>query len=71
VQSILGHSSPAITLNVYAHWFRAAKTTAMASVVRNLLKTLRKKSGQKMDKTHAPARPPRAARIAQISQKPL
>jgi integrase len=71
VQSILGHSSPAITLNVYAHWFRATKTTAMASVVRNLLKTVPKKSGQKMDRTHASARSPRAVRIAQISQKPL
>jgi integrase len=62
VQSILGHSSPAITLNVYAHWFRATKTTAMASVVRTLLKTKSEKSGQKVDTKAAqtPARRRRA-----------
>jgi len=37
VQSILGHSSPAITLNVHSHWFRATRTTAMDSVVREIL----------------------------------
>jgi site-specific recombinase XerC len=48
VQSILGHSSPAITLNVYSHWFRATRTTAMDSVVRELLSRDSKKSGHKV-----------------------
>ena len=49
VQSILGHSSPAITLNVYSHWFRATRTTAMDSVVRDLLSGNSQKSGHKVD----------------------
>ncbi|WP_424671814.1 tyrosine-type recombinase/integrase [Candidatus Binatus sp.] len=49
VQSILGHSSPAITLNVYSHWFRATRTTAMDSVVRDLLSSKPEKSGHKVD----------------------
>ena len=48
VQSILGHSSPAITLNVYSHWFRATRTTAMDSVVRDLLSSKPEKSGHKV-----------------------
>ena len=71
VQSILGHSSPAITLNVYAHWFRATKMTAMASVVRNLLKTEPKESGQKVDKNRVPSIVAGEGRLAQISQKSL
>lgn len=49
VQSILGHSSPAITLNVYSHWFRSTRTTAMDSVVRNILSGNSENSGQKVD----------------------
>lgn len=53
VQSILGHSSPAITLTVYAHWFRASKTTAMDSVVKNILKTVSKiDSSKRAIQTH-------------------
>ena len=64
VQSILGHSSPAITLNVYSHWFRATRTTAMDSVVRDLLCREREKSGQKVD-TERPGRS--RAKIATLS----
>lgn len=48
VQCILGHSSPSITLNVYSHWFRASRTTAMDSVVREILSSDSKESGQKV-----------------------
>jgi integrase len=49
VQSILGHSSAAITLSVYAHWFRSTKTSAMDTVVKHLLERGHGQSGQKMD----------------------
>jgi integrase len=62
VQAILGHSSPVVTLSVYSHWFRASKTTAMESVVRELLDLEKENSGQKMDKKSAHRRPePRLA----------
>jgi integrase len=47
VQSILGHSSPTVTLSVYSHWFRSSKTTAMDTVVRGLF-TDSSRSGQKV-----------------------
>jgi hypothetical protein len=49
VQSILGYSSAAITLSVYAHWFRSTKTSAMDTVVKHLLERGHGQSGQKMD----------------------
>lgn len=52
VQSILGHSSPAITLSVYAHWFRATKTT-MDTVVRSLLLPVSSRRGQKVGTNQA------------------
>jgi integrase len=48
VKSILGHSSPAVTLNVYSHWFRATHTSAMDAVVRDILSGGPEKSGQKV-----------------------
>jgi integrase len=54
VQSILGHSSPAVTLNVYSHWFRASHTSAMDAVVREILSGSPEKSGQKVG-TNRPA----------------
>jgi integrase len=48
VQSILGHSSPAVTLNVYSHWFHATHTSAMDAVVREILSGSSEKSGQKV-----------------------
>ena len=54
VQSILGHSSPAITLNVYSHWFRSTRTTAMESVVRDILSGNSENSGQKVDTETTP-----------------
>jgi integrase len=37
VQSVLGHSSPIVTLHVYSHWFRATRTTAIETVAREML----------------------------------
>jgi len=64
VQSILGHSSPAITLNVYSHWFRATRTTAMDSVVRELLSRDSKKSGHKVGTEKST---PRRTKITHLS----
>ncbi len=64
VQSILGHSSPAITLNVYSHWFRCTRTTAMDSVVRDILSGNSQNSGQKVGTEAPPMRRRKSAHVA-------
>ena len=34
VAHLLGHSSPTITLSVYSHWFKDAKTDAVAGLAK-------------------------------------
>jgi hypothetical protein len=34
VAYLLGHSSPAITLSVYSHWFKEVKTDAVAGLAK-------------------------------------
>jgi integrase len=60
VQSILGHSSPTVTLNVYSHWFRTTHTSAMNAVVRDILLSGSKECGQKVG-TETPVVHPTAA----------
>ena len=56
VQSILGHSSPTVTLSIYSHWFRATRTTATDVVARTILcKT--PKGGQKVGTEIQPGEP--------------
>jgi integrase len=70
VQSILGHSSPAITLNVYSHWFRSTRTNAMDSVVHDILSAKSKKSGQKVGTLGKPVRPPKSTQLAPLAASP-
>ncbi len=51
VQMLLGHSSPAITLKIYSHWFKAQDSGAVARLSDMILKP--EKSGQKVDKRAA------------------
>jgi integrase len=48
VQMLLGHSSPAVTLKVYSHWFKSQDSGAVARLSDLILKS--EKSGQKVDK---------------------
>ena len=48
VQMLLGHSSPAVTLKVYSHWFKSQDSGAVARLSDMILKS--EKSGQKVDK---------------------
>jgi integrase len=56
VQTLLGHASPAITLRIYAHWFkshdsRAVERLSVQILGGNIVPSPRiEKSGQKMDK---------------------
>jgi len=48
VQTLLGHASPAITLRIYSHWFKAQDSGAVDKLSALILGM--KKSGQKVDK---------------------
>jgi integrase len=48
VQTLLGHASPAITLRIYSHWFKAQDSGAVDKLSALILGS--KKSGQKVDK---------------------
>jgi integrase len=48
VQTLLGHASPAITLRIYSHWFKAQDSGAVARLSALILRS--EKSGQKVDK---------------------
>jgi integrase len=48
VQTLLGHASPAITLRIYSHWFKAQDSGAVNKLSALILGS--KKSGQKVDK---------------------
>jgi integrase len=48
VQMLLGHSSPAVTLKIYSHWFKSQDSGAVARLSDLILKS--EKSGQKVDK---------------------
>jgi integrase len=47
VQTLLGHASPAITLRIYSHWFKAQDSGAVDKLSAMILGS--KKSGQKVD----------------------
>ena len=36
VQSLLGHSSPAVTLKVYSHWFKNVETDSVDRLAKSL-----------------------------------
>ena len=36
VANLLGHSSPAVTMRVYAHWFKDVKTEAINTLAKQL-----------------------------------
>ena len=36
VANLLGHSSPAVTMRVYAHWFKDVKTEAINDLAKQL-----------------------------------
>jgi integrase len=36
VANLLGHSSPAVTMRVYAHWFKDVKTEAINNLAKQL-----------------------------------
>ena len=36
-QSLLGHSSPAVTLKVYSHWFKNIETDSINKLARGLM----------------------------------
>jgi integrase len=61
VQMLLGHSSPAVTLKVYSHWFKSQDSGAVARLSDLIMKS--EKSGQKVDK-HADQGPTRSANTA-------
>ena len=44
VKAVMGHSNATTTLNIYAHWFKGAKTGAITKLARTLMA---KKSPQK------------------------
>jgi hypothetical protein len=48
VQTLLGHASPAITLRIYSHWFKAQDSGAVNKLSSLILgsKKSRQKSGQ-------------------------
>ena len=48
VQTLLGHASPAITLRIYSHWFKAEDSGAVERLSALILKS--EKSGHKVDK---------------------
>ncbi|MGH9342664.1 MAG: tyrosine-type recombinase/integrase [Terriglobia bacterium] len=48
VQTLLGHASPAITLRIYSHWFKAQDSGAVERLSALILGS--EKSGQKVDK---------------------
>jgi len=49
VQTLLGHGSPAVTLRIYSHWFKAQNSGAVNKLSALILGS--KKSGQTVDKT--------------------
>jgi hypothetical protein len=49
VQTLLGHASPAITLRIYSHWFKAQDSGAVERLSALILKS--EKSGQKATKS--------------------
>jgi integrase len=51
VQTLLGHASPAITLRIYSHWFKAQDSGAVDRLSAIILKS--GKSGQKVDEKPA------------------
>ncbi len=38
VANLLGHSSPAVTMRVYAHWFKDVKTDAINNLAKHLFR---------------------------------
>jgi len=42
VQSLLGHSSPAVTLKVYSHWFKNVEADSVDRLAKNLTTGLQK-----------------------------
>jgi integrase len=39
VQALLGHSSPAVTLKVYSHWFKNVETDSVDRLAKNLVRS--------------------------------
>jgi integrase len=47
VASLLGHSSPTVTLNVYSHWFQRVRTTSVETLARTVVAGISNEVGSK------------------------